>query len=376
MLFGRYAAIDIGTVTCRMLVADVDEAGIRELDREYAITNLGEGVDATGVLKPQAMERVAHVIDGYLRVLESYGVPDLASTPSSRPAVISCEDGEGICNAEKDGKGVPIRVMAMATSASRDAKNSAEFVDMLARRGVRLSVIPGEREAALSFLGASSDFAGENIVVVDIGGGSTEVVAGSAGREPFCARSFNIGCRRVTERFFAADPPSAEEAARARAWIRAEMEPFFEKIRRGCDSVCSGVDGIGRSAPTYVDTASQSCAGVAGNDSSAAPRLVAVAGTATSVVSVRDCMEVYDSARVHKAVVDRATLDEVCERLASLPLEERKRVVGLDPGRAPVIVAGLVILQEICSLAGVDSFTVSESDILHGIILDTARGRL
>ena len=365
MLPERYAAIDIGTVTCRMLVADVDETGIHELDREYAITNLGEGVDATGILKPQAMERVAHAIDGYLRVLESYGVPDLSSAASPQFAASSCEGKEGVCGAKGEGAGedadaspspsvgasvsvgaspgIPIHVIAMATSASRDAKNAAEFVGMLAQRGIRLSVIPGEREAALSFLGASSDFAGESIAVVDIGGGSTEVVVGRAGCEPLYAHSFNVGCRRVTERFFAADPPSAGEMAGARAWVRAEMAPFSEEMRQGCTSL-------------------------------SLDRLVAVAGTATSVVSVRDCMEVYDSERVHKAVVDRAALDEVCERLAALPLEERKHVVGLDPGRAPVIVAGLIILQEICSLAGADSFTVSESDILHGIILDAARG--
>lgn len=409
MSLERYAAIDIGTVTCRMLVADVDEAGIHELDREYAITNLGEGVDATGVLKPQAMERVAHAVDGYLRVLESYGVPDLASTALPHSAggaggAGGCaEGGEATCDAEEEGvaedvphsavlrsmvgdaeggtadEDIPIHVIAMATSASRDAKNAAEFVGMLAQRGIRLSVIPGEREAALSFLGASSDFAGENIVVVDIGGGSTEVVAGRAGREPLYAHSFNIGCRRVTERFFTADPPSAGEMAKARAWVRAEMTPFFEEMRQGCAAFPGDIEVVdGLVSACGGGGAAASCAGAVDAGAPAAfslDRLVAVAGTATSVVSVRDCMEVYDSSRVHKAVVDRATLDEVCERLAALPLEERKRVVGLDPGRAPVIVAGLIILQEICSLAGVGSFTVSESDILHGIILDAAHGR-
>lgn len=309
---GRYAAIDIGTVTCRMLVADVDEAGrLHELDREYAITNLGEGVDATGVLKPEAMQRVADAVARYTDVLRGFVTPEYPR----------------------------VETKAMATSAARDARNADEFEELLANSGIVLSVIPGEREAALSFAGASCDFVGERLLVVDIGGGSTEVIAGRAGGQPDCARSFNIGCRRVTEKFFAADPPSADELERARTWVEEGMRPYFDQLRK---------------------------AGFAPE------RLVAVAGTATTVVSIRECMEVYDTSRVHKAVITRLVLDEVADRLERVPLAQRERIVGLDPGRAPVIVAGMVILQTVLDLAGVDSFTVSESDILHGIILDEA----
>ena len=308
---GRYAAIDIGTVTCRMLVADIDEEGrLRELDREYAITNLGEGVDASGVLKPEAMSRVLDVVARYQEVLSGF---------------------------ERSGR--PVRVTAVATSAARDARNAGEFEHLLAERGIELSVIPGAREAALSFAGASCDFLGERLLVVDIGGGSTEVVAGRAGGDPVRARSFDIGCRRVTEKFLASDPPSDCELECARQWTREGMRPFFEELR------ASGF---------FLD------------------RLVAVAGTATTVVAVRERMRVYDTARVHKALVTRADLDAVSERLQSVALSERERIVGLDPGRAPVIVAGMVILQTVLDLAGVDSFTVSESDILHGIVLDAA----
>lgn len=308
---GRYAAIDIGTVTCRMLVADIDEAGqLHELDREYTITNLGEDVDATGVLKPEAMQRVADAVAQFQQVLAGFEQPSHS-----------------------------IEVTAMATSAARDAKNAAEFERVLAELGVELAVIPGAREAALSFAGASCDFAGEQLLVVDIGGGSTEVVAGRAGCDPERAHSFNIGCRRVTEKFLAADPPAADELAAARAWAEEGMRPFFDELR----------------ASGFV-----------------LDRLVAVAGTATTVVSIREQMRVYDTARVHKALVTRAELDEVGEQLRSVALPERQKIVGLDPGRAPVIVAGMVILQTVLDLAGVDSFTVSESDILHGIILDKA----
>lgn len=310
---GRYAAIDIGTVTCRMLVADVDERGIlHELRREYAITNLGEGVDATGVLKPEAMRRVADVVGRYRRILDGCAPAD----------------------------GSPLTVVALATSASRDAENAAEFVSLLADEGVVLSVIPGEREAALSFAGASCDFTGEDLLVIDVGGGSTEIVAGRAGSAPVRSHSFNIGCRRMTEKFLAADPPTEVELDRARVWIAEGMTPYFKELR---------AEGF------------------------APQRLVAVAGTATSVVAVHERMETYDSSRVHKTVVTRSVLDKVYAQLAGVTLEERRRVVGLDPGRAPVIVAGLVILQVVLDLAGAESFTVSESDILHGIILDAAK---
>ena len=308
MRCGRYAAIDIGTVTCRMLVVDVGESGLHELTREYAITNLGEGVDATGELKPEAMERVVRAIDGFLAVRDSLSTPD-------HPV---------------------IRTVAVATSAARDARNAADFAARLRERGIELSVIPGAREAALSFSGASIDFLRERLMVVDVGGGSTEVVMGVGGAEPVCAHSFNVGCRRVTEKFLASDPPAPEELARARAWIHEKMASWFaEQSKEAADL----------------------------------ERVVAVAGTATTVVSIRDRMEAYDSSRVHKARVSRQDLLEVYERLAALPLSERKQVVGLDPKRAPVMVAGLLILLEVLDFAGVDAFTVSETDILHGITL-------
>ena len=308
MCCGRYAAIDIGTVTCRMLVVDADESGLHELMREYAITNLGEGVDATGELKPEAIDRVVRAIDGFLAVRDSLSTPD-------HPVV---------------------RTVAVATSAARDARNAADFAARLRERGIELSVIPGSREAALSFSGASIDFPGERLMVVDVGGGSTEVVMGTGGAEPLCAHSFNVGCRRVTEKFLASDPPALEELARARAWIREQMASWFADQAKEAASL---------------------------------ERVVAVAGTATTVVSIRERMETYDSSRVHKARVSRQDLLEVYERLAALPLSERMQVVGLDSKRAPVMVAGLLILFEVLDFAGIDAFTVSETDILHGITL-------
>lgn len=309
---GRYGALDIGTVTCRLLVADVEDGRIIDVDKEYAITDLGVGVDATGRLSEAAIERVLACVDRYLEVLARYDTPEH-----------------------------PVRrLIAMATSASRDAANGPEFAARLAERGITLAVIPGSREAQLTFLGASSDFPGENLLVVDIGGGSTEVVAGRFGEDPVASHSFNIGCRRVTERFFRDDPPTPDQMDAARQWIRETMAPYFEGLA---------------TAGFAID------------------RVVAVAGTATSVVSIREAMETYDSSRVHKAFVAAGELAVIEERLAAEPLEERRTTVGLDPKRAGVIVAGFVILEEVLALAGADAYTASESDILHGMIFEAAR---
>ena len=308
---GRYGALDIGTVTCRLLVADVEDGRIIDVDKEYAITDLGVGVDATGRLSEAAIERVLACVDRYLEVLARYDTPEH-----------------------------PVRrLIAMATSASRDAANGPEFAARLAERGVTLAVIPGSREAQLTFLGASSDFPGENLLVVDIGGGSTEVVAGRFGEDPIASHSFNIGCRRVTERFFRDDPPTAGQMDAARQWIRETMAPYFEGLA---------------TAGFAID------------------RVVAVAGTATSVVSIREAMEVYDSSRVHKAVVAAGELAAIEERLAAEPLEERKATVGLDLKRARHG-GRVIILGRGAGSFGADAYTASESDILHGMIFEAAR---
>lgn len=308
---GRYAAIDIGTVTCRLLIADVDEHGdIKELHRDYAICNLGVGVDKTGHLAPEAIDRVSAVIERFADALKSMQA------------------------------GSPIPVRTCATSASRDADNASEFKEKLAVFGIVPEVIPGEEEAALSFAGATSAFSGKTVVVADIGGGSTEIIAGRAGSAPAHVHSFNVGCRRVTERFFAQDPPTADERMRAQAWIAAEFSAYLAQLR----------------AEGFLDD-----------------RLIAVAGTATSIISMREAMGVYDSNRVHGSVATLADVDVLIDRIAPMELEARQHIVGLDPGRAPVILAGLLIMRQLMESAGLDSFTASERDILHGIVLSMAQ---
>lgn len=309
----RVAAIDIGTVSSRLLIADVDAQGVRPLVRRSAITDLGEGVDATGRLAEAAIDRTVDQAGAYRRLIDE----------------TSCDT-----------------VVAIATSASRDASNAQMFVDRLRGVGVELSVIEGSREAELSFLGAANDFRGERILFCDIGGGSTELaygaVDGASGPlvpevslEAF--RSFDIGARRMTERFLLCDPPASEELRAARRWAEDVLSPFFAgRVIR-------------------------------------AQRLVAVAGTPTSVVAVRDALVPYDSARVHKARVSREEFFAVAARMQSLPLAQRAAVPGIQPKRAGIFPAGALILDVVMDLAGVPSFTASESDILMGVVLDAAR---
>lgn len=320
---GRFAAIDIGTVTCRLLIADAfcegdtdDKATIRisNIAKEYAVTNLGEGVDATRRLKSEAIERVCEVLSGFVRMIEA------------------CSDNEHpIC-----------RVSVMSTSAARDAQNSSEFVERLAGLGLSLDVIPGSKEAALSFSGATIKQAGVPAMVVDVGGGSAEVAIGIGGGQPMSSKSFDVGCRRVTERFFASDPPSPEEIDSARKWMREQFEQWF-------------------STPQVKECMASD------------PMMIAVAGTATSAVSIRERMRVYDPERVDGAIVALDELRSITEMLASMPVSARENVVGLDPRRAPVIVAGMVILEEIMLAARRESFMASETDILDGMILDLAK---
>lgn len=304
----RIAAFDIGTVTCRLLLAEVQDGALHELERRCVITNLGVGVDKTGVLQEDAIQRVVSQIAEYVEIVKRYRNEQYPDIP----------------------------IVAVATSASRDAQNSDALVGKLRKLGVELSVIEGEREAALSFRGASRGYEGENLLVADIGGGSTEVVLGVGGKSPVLAHSFNVGCRRMTERFYVSDPPSADEASAARTWVREELAPFFQHAR---------AQGI------------------------AIDRIVAVAGTATSVVSMHKEMKVYDSSQVDGVSVSRETLQGLYDRLRSMPLAQRKQVVGLQPERASVIVAGLGILLEVLDAAGCKTFTVSESDILQGLVL-------
>lgn len=307
----RRAAIDIGTVTARMLVADVEDNDVRELIRRSRITHLGEGWATTGVLSEAGISRTAEAVAAFASEAHEMGAE---------------------------------RIAAVATSASRDARNSQEFIDRLAHIGIRATVISGDDEAYLTFLGAACGLDGENIMVVDVGGGSTEVVIGDAARAPGsraprieASRSFDVGSRRVTELFLRSDPPSRQEMEEASRWVAAQVRGFFNSLDERPEE------------------------------------MVSVAGTATSLAAIDLQLDPYDSKRVHGYRLSGASLLDILERLSRMSLEERRHVTGLEPERAGVIVGGALVLQTVMAYAGLTSTLVSEHDILYGIVLDPDR---
>lgn len=304
----RIAAIDIGTVTTRLLVGDVADGRIDEVFRSTDITHLGEGLTQTGRLSADAMRRVADVLTRYAEKIAQLGA---------------------------------VATAAVATSASRDAANGADFMELAASRGIAVRIISGDVEARLSFAGATSSLEGEGLLVVDVGGGSTELVLGSSGDADAVdtaietARSIDVGSRRVTEMFLHSDPPTSAEMDAAREWIASELRAYFDALR-----------GKPR-------------------------RMIALAGAATTLAAIHMEMAEYDAQRVHGSVLSGSDLAEITEMLARLPLERRREVVGLHPDRAPVILGGCLVLESALALAGLGEFTVSEHDILYGILLDT-----
>jgi exopolyphosphatase/guanosine-5'-triphosphate,3'-diphosphate pyrophosphatase len=287
------AVVDIGTNTTRLLVAEVEDGRVVELERRTLITRLGQGVDATGRLAQEAMDRVAEAIAVYREVIDRLGAE---------------------------------RVVALATSAMRDAENGPEFRDYLKQRfGIDAQTISGDEEARLTFLGATSNRNDDDeTVVIDIGGGSTEYVAGRPGEDPGFYVSTQMGSVRHTERFLHRDPPAPGELAELAA-------------------------AVGETVPDV-----------------AVEHGIAVAGTATSLAAIDGADE------VHGYRLSLATCERLLARLAAMPLEQRRRVEGLHPDRAPTIVAGAVILTESVRGLGLREVEVSVADILHGAALNAA----
>ena len=292
----RVAVIDIGTNSTRLLVADAEDGRLQERDRRTWVTRLGEGVDATGELGEEPMRRVRSVVAEYLAAIRDHG-----------------------CEAST----------AVLTSAVRDASNGRAFAATLRRDyGLDARVLDGDEEARLTYLGAT---AGQPegttpVVVIDIGGGSTEFVTGTGGGVGFHV-STQIGVVRQTERHLKSDPPAPEE-----------LQALADEVRVGVG------DGI------------------------------AVAGTATSCAAIAQALDPYDPLRVHGYRLEEGTCELLLARLAALALAERRHVVGLHPDRAPTIVAGVVILLESLRAFGLTAAVVSERDILHGAALALAEG--
>jgi exopolyphosphatase / guanosine-5'-triphosphate,3'-diphosphate pyrophosphatase len=314
----RLAGIDCGTNSIRLLIADATDGRLSDVHRETRIVRLGQGVDATGEFAPEAIDRTRTALADYASLLREHDVK---------------------------------RVRMVATSAARDVANRDDFFAMTAEvlgavvPGAAAEVITGAEEAELSFRGAVGelDSAAGPFIVVDLGGGSTELVVGGgpAGDQVVASYSADIGCVRLTERCLHSDPPTPEEVAAARQVVRERLD------------VALGVVPV-EGARTWVG----------------------VAGTMTTLSALAHNMTTYDSVAIHLSRVAGGDLLAVCERLIAMTRSQRAALPPMHEGRADVIAGGAIVVEELArelrARAGIDELTVSEHDILDGIVLSIA----
>lgn len=304
------AAIDIGTVTARLALAQVEDGRVIRMAKYTEIVNLGEGVDKTKRLLPEAIHRCVGCVSSY------------------------------VDHARKEGAEA---VVCTLTSAARDAENAPDLGMGLASLGLEPMIIPGEIEGALTFLGVSHDFENHRILVADSGGGSTELVVGTLASQQLdinFVESVDLGCRRLTERFnLSADYSSTEDIDGAHQMAAQMMSEAISRAQQQC----------------------------------AAPELlVGVGGTATSLIAIRDHLDPYDPSKVH---LNHISIDEVSQiegLLASKTLKEREDITGLQAKRAPVMLAGTILLAELMKNSGFKHLVVSESDLLFGLVITAA----
>jgi exopolyphosphatase / guanosine-5'-triphosphate,3'-diphosphate pyrophosphatase len=304
------AAIDCGTNSTRLLVArPAPDGGLETLERLMTITRLGEGVDATGKLAPEAVERTLEVLRRYREVMDGLGVEQVRMT---------------------------------ATSAARDAANRDEFFGPAGEiAGTAADLLTGDDEAALSFAGATAELdpAEGPFLVVDIGGGSSEFAAGppagSSRMEPEGVMSVDVGCVRLTERFIHSDPPTPEELSSAISVVEAYLKD------------------VEREVPAALD----------------ARRLVGLAGTVSTVAAVEIGLPAYDRDRIHHFALTRAAVEDVFRTLATEARADRIHNPGLEEARADVIVGGCCVLVAVMRHFDFDECLVSEADILDGLAL-------
>jgi exopolyphosphatase/guanosine-5'-triphosphate,3'-diphosphate pyrophosphatase len=287
----RVGVVDLGTNSTRLLVADVDDGRVEEVARRTEITRLGEGVDERRKLLPLPVARVRNVLSDYRRELEELGAE---------------------------------RTLALGTSAIRDADNGEAFLGEIEwSYGFTTRLLSGEEEGELTRRGVAGGRELEaGTLVLDVGGGSTELTAGDF------RTSLDLGCVRLTERFLHSDPPTREELKAAARAIR---------------------DALPELEPTQA---------------------IGVAGTITTLAALE--LGEYDPERIHGHRISRDAVEVQLEHLASLPLAQRRELPGLEPERAPVIVAGAVIVREVLDRYGLAELEVSERDILHGAALEAA----
>ncbi len=302
----RVAVIDMGTNSTRLLVGDVRDGTLAELERRSTVTRLGRGVDTSGALAVEAIEDVCATVADYISLYEELE---------------------------------PERVIAIATSAVRDASNGAAFqAELRERFALAASILDGAEEARLTYLGACAGRPNgtDRTLVIDIGGGSTELILGS-GSQIAWRTSLQAGTVRHTERHLPDDPPTAQELET----LAADVHALIDAELKG-EAIARARDGI------------------------------AVAGTPTSLAAIDLALDPYDPEAVQGHRLGLATIQRMLSRLAAMPLAERLEVAGLHPDRAPTIVAGVVILIQAMRAFGLSEIEVSEHDILYGAALEAA----
>lgn len=300
----RVAAIDCGTNSIRLLIADVGSSGLVDVTRTMQVVRLGQGVDVSGRLAPEAIQRTWAAVEDYATQIASAGAE---------------------------------AVRMVATSASRDASNAAEFVAGVRERlGVEPEVITGAEEAHLSFLGARSVAEVDGLsAVVDIGGGSTEFIVGD--RDVLVATSVNIGCVRMTERHLHDDPPTEAQHRAAQADIDQAVDEALQY--------------------THFDRADH---------------LIGLAGSVTTVAALSLGLPAYDSAAIHGSRIPAAEVHRVTGQMLRATRAQRAAQPVMHPGRVDVIAGGALVLDRIMAIGGFGEVIVSEHDILDGIALGLA----
>lgn len=303
----RLAGIDIGTLTCRLLIADLPTSGpLKELHSERRILRLGEGVDQSKRLKPEAMDRVASCLQEWRQVIDGFHV-------QARTAV--------------------------ATSAVRDAQNRQEFLDRLkSETNMDVELLTGEEEANRTMLGIRSGLPREitNVLAVDIGGGSTELIYSQQSQPPV-VRSIDIGVVRLSERLLHHDPPTKEEIQQARAWIRRDITEALGAMPR-------------RTGVTFVGTA----------------------GTITSLAAMAQKLACYEPARIHNYRLTLETIVDLEQKLLSRSKAARVGMPGLEKNREDVIASGAIILRTVMETLGEQACLVSDFGLREGVLLDLA----
>ena len=300
----RVGVVDLGTNSTRLLVADVDDGQVREVDRQLTITRLGEGVDERRRLLPVAVARVRNALAEYRRAADASGAE---------------------------------RTLVIATSAIRDAENGEAFLGEIEwSYGFTTRLLTGGEEAELTFHGAT---AGRAVVpgtlLVDVGGGSTELVVGGPEGIEFAA-SLDIGCVRLTERFLRGAPPGAQAVRACRRFVRETLAERIPEPLRPCAAL-------------------------------------GVAGTVTTLATVDLRLAAEDPERVHGHGIAATWVEETLDRLAAMTADDIRAVRGIHPDRAPVILAGVVVVAEVLDRFGIAELEVSERDVMHGAALLAAQ---